>query len=731
METLDSRLNALKILNSHQRLAVLVDTFVLCSETERDRIALDLIELAIGQDSPPPPARTGLIARLARTDRRPDREEDVADRALSELAHRWALLSHDLRRATIPLAAGRWPAAVGDVTPSSAELARRSAIKLAEDAREPGLARVCVDLLRDTEVPLAAAAGRALVTLAESAGSGGEAIESEVLRGILDIGVHRCRGAAVAAMVLLSPAVVRGPSGKRGALAAWLVGEETEAHAALRAALRTDRSAVSRDRAWEWLGLARLAAASGERLRALQGAEEFEPVLLRWHLIASPSRQREWRSLRAAGREAELPTGESATGLSVRARRGLIGLAAAQRDGSRSRIATIGAALGDPEPVIRLATVQAAGPDEQIDLCFDSDSRVARSAFLAWSVVGERGNDGRLIARFGVRTSPPRQRLLGKLSRSAHPWVRGSARDERRSTDWLDPGSPGGRTTAWAMMSADRAGTAAILREHIESKDDARRVGAIALVRRLGLAMECEDLLDGIVRTPSDSAVRDGTEGDRPSGPARARASAVMALGDVRTVRAVESLQSCLDDHEPRVRANAVEALGKTLVADAPSDQHLSSVARGAIDGLRSDDEHRTRANALRALIGAGPYIPSLPDRRVDRTLGGFVELKPLARNEHGLIEDLLAMLGDTRAMHRLAGTWLSGRLIWKRAPPDGAWTDGLGLTARLGELARGDADSRVRARAGRCLVSLRARMGDEPRSTLGRAEKKAGTESV
>jgi len=724
METFESRLDSLKSLTTEQRLSVLVDTFVLCTVSERNQVALELIAIALGSSEDARPRKSGLFTRFSGSEPRRDSHAAVADRALSELACRWSLLDEKLRHSTVSLAAGRWAEALANVTPEYPDIARRSAIQLAEDCPEPGLAGVCARLLSDPEVSIAAAAGRALVAIAQAAGpsaaSSAASIEPEVLHSMLEIGVHRCRGAAVAAMVLLTPLSVRGSGGLPGPLASWFLGEETEPHSALRKALRADRSAVSRERAWEWLKLARFAAASGERLKALRDLAEFEAFLRRWHLLASPARRREWRSLRAAGRAVTLPNEQSFARLSPASRRGLIALREAQGDGAEARAATIIAMLHDDEPWLRSAAARTAGPNELIDLCFDADARVACSATLAWSVVGELGHDGRLIARVGARTTPPRRRWLGKLARSPHARVRFIARDEQRSTDWLDPSCPGGRATAWAMLRSDRAGVLAQLRELIGSGDDESRTRAIVVARCLNLTAECEAALVAIVqdrpKTAQSVSLRVETASLDPNPRllwrGRARATAVMALGELSSVHAMEALRASVSDDEPRVRANAVEALGRGLVTLSASNAPLAALTRDVIVELKRDDEHRARANALRALFAAARMgvAPATGPGGVGGVggVGGLIELKPSVLGERESLEDVLAMLGDVRVMHRLAGTWLSARLVWGHSP-SGAWTRLSDLTARLGELARGDADARVRARAGRCVAGLRS----------------------
>jgi len=125
------------------------------------------------------------------------------------------------------------------------------------------------------------------------------------------------------------------------------------------------------------------------------------------------------------------------------------------------------------------------------------------------------------------------------------------------------------------------------------------------------------------------------------------------------TPEAIAAVTEVLRHEDPRVRANAVESLAR-------QSRLKSRAAPAVIIELKADDHHRVRANAIRAGIASAAAGP----------------------------DALTPMLTDTRPMHRLAGVWLAGRAPGQRTPE---------LIARLGELARFDADPRVRARAVAC----------------------------
>ena len=111
-----------------------------------------------------------------------------------------------------------------------------------------------------------------------------------------------------------------------------------------------------------------------------------------------------------------------------------------------------------------------------------------------------------------------------------------------------------------------------------------------------------------------------------------------------------------------------------------------------ALMELKSDPDHRVRANVLRAALRE----PMLAGR---------------ARSE------MLAMLEDARDMHRLAAVWLAGRTP--------RLSEGEEVAARIGVLACGDASEHVRARARAVEMRMRP-AAQHGRLRLVRAEEEA-----
>ena len=135
------------------------------------------------------------------------------------------------------------------------------------------------------------------------------------------------------------------------------------------------------------------------------------------------------------------------------------------------------------------------------------------------------------------------------------------------------------------------------------------------------------------------------------------RSAAAMTLGDVDDFNAARTLARCLDDEDPRVQANSVEALAKR-----------GGEASAVLD--KADSPHnRVRANAVHWLINA------------DHEQG------PMA---------LAAMLTDRRPMHRISALWVVKDLEYAPA------------VTLLHQLATLDPDTKVRARAATIAQQIR-----------------------
>lgn len=138
------------------------------------------------------------------------------------------------------------------------------------------------------------------------------------------------------------------------------------------------------------------------------------------------------------------------------------------------------------------------------------------------------------------------------------------------------------------------------------------------------------------------------------------RATAAASLAGADWGMAAGALRSALSDAEPRVQANAIEALER--FADERITAWIAPMLKAA--------EPRVRANAIKAL---------------------------LARQHAPAGDALLHMLEDSSRAARISALWV---------------VQGLGLRSCalvVGRMGREDPDARVRRRANRCLSALGA----------------------
>jgi hypothetical protein len=474
---------------------------------------------------------------------------------------------------------------------------------------------------------------------------------------------HRRRGPIIAAVLIGGRERVRGAGPGARALRSWLRASQHPSHSVLRSVLRWSKAPLARLRALEWLSSDGLAIACADRLMRGRSLLEHELVLRDAHLMARPRRQARvaGAKLMVPGRkpargggdaEESVPSSGALRRLSPAARRGLPGFLAGLGVPPKPRWTALEALLSDDDPCVRYAAMKAAPSAGLVEFCFDRDPRIARGAFLRSSVAGAAG-----VTAGGIGA-----RGLGLMARLPHAELRAWSAQE--PTGAPGPASVLGRLALRRAMRDDRHAMIEQLQGALTSKEPRKVLEALGQVRVLGLV---EDLAGHILKV----AAGESTD-------PRVIATAVALLAWVQSPRAAEVALARLSYTDPRVRANAVEALGRI---NRRTPQSRPQPHPAAFIEAKDDPHHRVRANALRGSWGSG------------------------------CVEDLATMLGDERPMHRLAATWVAQRLL-----PGGdarlgdRWSE---LTARVSELARFDEDPRVKARAAacarRCETNLRA----------------------
>ncbi|MEM1186383.1 MAG: HEAT repeat domain-containing protein [Planctomycetota bacterium] len=428
-------------------------------------------------------------------------------------------------------------------------------------------------------------------------------------------------------------------------------------------AFKRSKAPVVRAAAWRWLDGFGADAVMLERLGNANGRHDHDALLDAWHLVFRPERASRARPLLAsrAASEKALPDHSDLALMRDRQRLGLVHLVDGLRAPDDVRSTRLVARLNDPSPIVRLASARAATHSDLADWCFDASEPVARSATLRWT---------RPTTTAAAPSDDSRRRLARTLAKSPHRSVRSIAVDALASLESWAQVTPSTalRLRAWHLAEPEAAVTG--IRERLRSPSAASRITTIRLADRAGLSFAIEsDLIASTRLSSSDLADSE-----------RVAATAVRALRRVSTKTARRAVRTALEAEDARVRANAVESLSISEASD-PS-------AYASLVELKDDGAHRTRANALRALLSPPGAMSS----------GRLFEPEG--------VESLERMLGDDRREHRLAAMWLAERTLC------GGGASRLGpsfdpLARRVASIARDDDDAAVRARGIRCASRL------------------------
>lgn len=675
---------------------------------ERRRLAIELLELAI---PPGVGARPGPWERLWATRRR-----SLADEALRRASLAWEVLPLDTRSHLAGVGQGRWPAQAETLFSSSDAGGQSAACGLAEATGDPALVERLPALLESAHEGVRAGASEALLRLtafaleldpaslspdlaepgverhddgAQGWGAGAlcalepaelvPCVGGAIRRALDRYQDHQLRGIALAGLLLIAlrPSSLRLATARR----------DDPAAQAVRGVLRFSRSPASRLCAWRLLVSSNLGEAARDRVARAHTLADHEAVLTHGHLALHPSRaaslamipvRARATPLPAEGarpamvrltmaREAPLPDGSWVESLSLDARRQLARVTLAFRPDDATVRAVLDPMLADEDPIARLGAMGASGEGTLLDFCFDPSEAIARSAIVRWSLAG--------AAHFATAAVRRRQiDMLGKLTRSPHGSVRRVAREDLRRLDPFLGEDPACAAIARRRCADDREAFLVDLRHVLMSGTGEARLCAIRLARRLGIVREIESLLVAMV-----------THGTSAGAQERPLATAVIALGDLDSVPARQTVRWALRHADARVRANAVEALGRQESRAGVQGSALGS-SRQVLMELKADAHARVRANAIAALMH---------DREEQRD-GLYAPTTGSA---------LIAMLRDERAEHRASALWLAGRvLLGISASGDTP------LLTHVQTLASSDHEAAIRRRAARVIQRIHAR---------------------
>lgn len=614
MPTLDDRLKLLSREPAGATAAVLAAALPHAEPGERDRLA----EAAL--DTASPDALAAVIG------------------CLHEL--RSAVLTR-LSRAPAPAAAGVGQAlriALGSRTPQTVI----NALAVVRHRADTDVLGLLVPLLGHADEDVRRTAARTLVAVVVAhVGPEGrrrveagieEPLDRAVAAAAATYEAHRSRDVMLAAALL---------AGRRGSRLARMMAEGPEpVQLALRGVPARDEDALVRANLLRWISVKTL---GGSVARALERIGErpnartlLNDILVPGHLLLARARRRAMRRIDRPARclPPRLAPPGAADPIQVNLVRLIrtLPLTDAQR---RDRLADCAelpcsvARLNALDGLLRDGTPEA---DRMIEtMCFD---RAEAIAFLAARRVGLKADLGAELRRRMERSPHP---IIARRSRSAN-----ARRDpEAFFARWLEMDPTDRAAAAHGLLARHRGPMVRGLRDALgESRDSA--LAAVALCRRLRLVGDLEpqliDLIDGADR--------------------HAASAAVSALGDDAADRCRDALEGALAHADPRVRANALEALVR-----------FDRTIAGSIGHHVASHDSRLRANAVRAMLRGG---------------------------QRGAVESLRAMLDDPDPRHRVSGVWVAGR------------TRLAAVTVELKSLAATDPFEEIRTRAAKTVNLLK-----------------------
>ncbi len=700
-----------------QRIAALGDAILVVPAGSRDEVAMMLIELAsvqttlghkhdtLGVDSAASPIE--LITRLPGK----WRERHASD-AMLAIARSWNVLSTPMKELGAGLGRDRWLEAARTLSREPDQRARLAAVSIAHDTADPGFAKIVALLLADEHQSVRKAADKALMRLtmvmldhlpvhllgadlAKVASTPRIVLPVDpavlvlerctLLGAIADsawsFASHRCRSPLLAALLVMDRAVETPMERQISARMRRLLSERNHpSHSPMRTVLRRTPCPILRERSLRWLTIAPISTAAIDRLAIAESLDEHEIVLRKAHLGLRPKRGARLASLRHTtqqtnGRlelapEGPLPTRDQYHQIGKDARAGLIRMSSLIAIDDQVKRDLREPALADPSTHIRLIACDASSSIDLPDFMYDVDPGIARHAAMSWSSVGNTP----------PRPSSPAGMHRAKIAkindRSPHAWVRRLAQEESDRLVMVRPQSPASRSQARKNYANDPAGFVRSIRDHLA--DPAARCDALMLIRIMGIEHRFELDLISIVQSETSDA--------------KARATAVMALGSVDSNAARYMLSESISDADDRIRANACEVIVST------PDQILE---------LKSDTNHRVRANAIRRVIRES----------------GTSQIGQIRNAGHALLE----MLHDDRPMHRLAGTWAAQRTLTgsRREVMGVTWKP---LVSEIESMASGNQDPRIQSRAQRCIHRIGADLQLATQSHLHAMNESAGT---
>lgn len=353
---------------------------------------------------------------------------------------------------------------------------------------------------------------------------------------------------------------------------------------------RTDREPIP-DLLLRWLGNPRLSTAVIRRLPDLRRGELLERAYSHWHWLLTPRRR---QALSAADRPARaLPHAGAFLTLAPAAQRGVVASIRATPLSTSARAQKLSECVTLPNPLARLAALRElsrlplARVGDEIAL-FASDTHSAVRRFARRLLTSS--SDGR----------PAPQRIASLLEH----------KPARRHT---------------AILAADHRHTAAAIRDSLSSLAPPSPLDLLSLIGALPPDAFFEPHLCRYAKDPD----------------ARIAATALSLLGRLDSPRVQEILRHSLSHPDPRVRANAIDALRRLRSTEPLLLQALNSpVARERANSIVAAsplDPASARA-ALRDLLASTDPMNRRSAVWAGRRIGAWADLAHAARTERDAI---------------------------------------------------------------------------------------------
>ena len=569
-------------------------------------------------------------------------DRDTIDSAVREVViSRWIFIDEEAQRRFVAGRLEGLDSLAVNLAQSPDPWARRSLGRFLRVLSPELASPIILRLLADTEPDVAAEAEATLLDHVIRFGvrdrpDPGSA--ARIIEAARQFSSHRRKGVLAAAILTADRFTVRGSP----QVASWFEDMTRVGGGATRALIKSGGTWHFAQRAWEWLHKPEWVAACSVRLSAVKSVDEWNRVWGLWHLALNPSRLRVVRTLTSSS-SAALPPAHAFHALSPDAAYGVLRVASDAAIPAPEREALVDVAATHESASVRRVAVRAAPRSAVGRFAFDPDPLVARGALLAESPVGDI-DVTRMSRERESLTSIDR---LHALSSSEDPLIKSWSAAEIRRHALVS------RLGVISHVAQDREQAACVLADVVVSGSIPDATKSILLARHAGIAREI-----------SGEIVNRMIDGDCD---ARLVATCAAAMADAPSEIAIPAIEYACAQSDPRVRANAIEALTRH------GGRSSCDKFRDRFTELKRDDHHRVRANVLRAWIRGGDVS--------------------------ACVEDLFMMLTDVKPLPRLAGTWLIARTIpeFESGANAEVWTD---LRYRIRMLASEDPDERVRARA-------------------------------